>query len=99
MICESNMIRKRFVACLALACGLLPLSGQPGQSTEAKVQRLIDGSGFSNSHRKPGAWIGDAFVRTEISARILGAREFKKIIDQVTAATDALHTRIKSYLK
>jgi hypothetical protein len=154
------MIRKRFVACLALACGLLPLSGQPGQSTEAKVQRLIDGSEFSNSHPKPGAWIipakgpaigsyelfvavsgdivvigavaakkaqmpmtpaflqtllrsnhdmdfvkigldndGDAFVRTEISARILDAREFKKMIDQATAATDALYTRIKSYLK
>ena len=42
---------------------------------------------------------GDAFVRVEIGARILDAVEFKKIMDQVTAATDALYTRIKSYLK
>ena len=42
---------------------------------------------------------GDAFVRIEISGRILDAVEFKKIIDQVVAATDAEYLRIKPYLK
>jgi hypothetical protein len=42
---------------------------------------------------------GDAFVRIEISSRLLDAQEFKKIMDQVTAATDAVYTRIKPYLK
>ena len=42
---------------------------------------------------------GDAFCRVEINSRILDAVEFQKIIDQVTAATDALYTRIKPYLK
>jgi Putative bacterial sensory transduction regulator len=131
-----------------------------GESAAAKVQRLVQTSGYSNRHPKPTAWIiaakgpaignyevfvavsgdivvigavaakksqipltppvlqtllrsnhdmdfvkvgldgdGDAFVRIEISSRLLDAQEFKKIMDQVTAATDAVYTRIKPYLK
>ena len=131
----------------------------PRESAEAKVQRLIAGSGYSNQHPNAKAWVipakgpaignyqvfvavagdivvvgavvakksqipltpavlqellkcnhdldyvkigldtdGDAFVRIEISSRILDAQEFKKIVDQVTAATDAVYTRIKPFL-
>ena len=41
---------------------------------------------------------GDAFARIEVRAQTLEAKEFKKDMDQVTAATDAVYSRIKPYL-
>jgi hypothetical protein len=134
-------------------------AAQPRESAEAKVARLVAGSGYANQHPNAKAWVipakgpaigdyrvfvavsgdivvigavvaqkrqipltpavlqellkcnhdvdyakigldsdGDAFVRIEISSRILDAQEFKKIMDQVTAATDAVYSRIKPFL-
>jgi hypothetical protein len=41
---------------------------------------------------------GDAFARMEMRAQTLEAQEFKRAIDQVTAATDAVYSRVKPYL-
>jgi hypothetical protein len=135
------------------------MAAQSQQSPEAKVQRLVAGSGYANQHPSAKAWVipatgpaigdykvfvavsgdivvigaavaqkrqipltpavlqellkcnhdvdyakieldndGDAFVRVEIGSRILDAQEFKKIMEQVTAATDAVYSRIKPFL-
>ena len=42
---------------------------------------------------------GDAFARIEINSRFLDAEEFRKIMKQVTAATDAVYSRIKPFLR
>ena len=138
---------------------LAGVAAQPRETAEAKVQRLVAGSGYSNQHPNSKAWVipatgpaigdykvfvavsgdivvigavvaqkrqipltpavlvellkcnhdvdyakigldsdGDAFVRVEIGSRILDAQEFKKIMEQVTAATDAVYKRIKPFL-
>jgi hypothetical protein len=146
-----------------VAVGLAMLAGaaaQSPESAEAKVQRLVAGSGFTNQHPNARNWVipatgpaigaykvfvavagdivvigavvahksqipltpaalqellkcnhdfdyvkigldndGDAFVRIEINSRILDAEEFGKIMKQVTAATDAVYSRIKPFLK
>ena len=156
----SDLLSARVCVAVAVACGLSALSAQPAEAPAAKVQRLVEGSGFANKHPKPNVWVipakgpakgdydlfvavsdnivvigsvvakkaqmpaapefyqtllrsnhdmdyvkvgldgdGDAFARAEINARFLDAAELKMLINQTTAATDEVYTRIKQFLK
>jgi hypothetical protein len=136
-----------------------PVAPRSTESSVAKVQRLISGSGYANRHPNATVWViaatgpsigkydvfvavsgdivvigavvakksripqtpavlqellrcnhdidyvkvgldgdGDAFARIEVRAQTLEAKEFKQDMDQVTAATDAVYSRIKPYL-
>ena len=53
----SERLQRKACAALAIACGLATLYAQPAETPAEKVQRLVEGSGFSNKHPKPNVWV------------------------------------------
>jgi hypothetical protein len=136
------MTSRMATLCLTVLAGAAvaqqPAAAQ-GESATAKVQQLVQGSGYSNRHPKPTAWIlaakgpaignHEVFVAVSGDIVVIGAVAAKKAQMPMTpaflqtllrsnhdmdfvkvgldgdgdafdpAATDAVYTRIKPYLK
>ena len=98
--------RSRLQACaaLAIACGLASLHAQPAESPAEKVQRLVEGSGFSNKHPKPNVWVipakgpakgdFDLFVAVSDNIVVIGAVIAKKA--EMPAAPEFYQTLLRA---